>query len=74
MSDPRTNLERFGRGSDSFDGNHRHPETADLEGHPERDLVVDDYDGQTRGAGLLTQPSTRGADPAVAGDAGEHDA
>jgi hypothetical protein len=67
MTDPQVQLGRNGRGSDSFDGGHRHAENADLEGQPERGLVIDDYDSQTRGEGSLTQASIGGIDPALGG-------
>ena len=66
MTDPQVRLGPSGRGSDSFDGGHRHAENADLEGQPERGLVIDDYDSQTRGEGSFTQASIGGIDPAVA--------
>lgn len=66
MTNPGRALGPVGRGSDSFDGGHRHAENADLEGQPERGLVIDDYESQTRGAGSLTQASIGGIDPAVA--------
>ena len=65
MTDPQVRLGPSGRGSDSFDGGHRHPENADLEGRPERGLVIDDYDSQTRGEGSFTQASIGGIDPAL---------
>lgn len=65
MTDPGRTLAPSGRGSDNFDGNHRHEERADLEGQPERSLVVDDYESQTRGDGAVTQASVGGLDPAV---------
>lgn len=47
-----------------FETSHRSlPETADLEGQPERHLVVDDYDSQVRGPGRHTQASVGGIDP-----------
>jgi hypothetical protein len=51
-----------GRGSD-FDGYQRRPENADLEGQPERDLVIDNYESQTRGPNSRTQASIGGIDP-----------
>lgn len=71
MTNPGRALGPVGRGSDSFDGGHRHAENADLEGQPERGLVIDDYESQTRGAGSLTQSSIGGIDPAVAALGGD---
>ena len=66
MTDRQVRLGPVGRGSDSFDGGHRHAESADLEGQAERGLVIDDYESQTRGEGSRTQASIGGIDPSLA--------
>ena len=64
MTGPGTPLGPVGRSSDSFDGNHRHPEIADLEGQPERRLVIDDYETQTRGVRSRARASIGAIKPA----------